>query len=323
MLLAARPKLPGLSRHELVALVQLCGEVAGGKAGASGSGRQRGSPSASLPPVATGTGLIPSDTTSSGGPGAGTGSEAVLGFLHAAILHAVSLRLGPGGSGGETAMQLARTGAAGAAEVERGGVVARMEPLRLRQWHVLLRTAVACGWRDEQLANRALDAMLLELHELRAAWLDRVSERAVGQQHKQQQGQQQDSTGGAVAVGQGREALQEEEDSAGVGGNMGSADGIAGLVGTAKAMGRRERVDVVVAAAGVLMEGFRLAGGQAGGGGAPAGGQATAVLLSHAVARELVDGLGYFEPALESSASRTARAAVHLLKKRLAGDVPP
>lgn len=317
VLLAARPKLPGLSRHELVALVRLCQEVAAGQAGASSSGRQRGSPSASLPSV---DGLAPSDTTSSGSFGAGTGSEAVIGFLHAAILHGVSLRLGPGGSGGESAMQLARTGAAGATQAERGGVAARMDPLRLRQWHVLLRTAVACGWRDEQLADRALDAMLLELHELRAAWLDRVSERAIAEQHEQQQ-RRQDGAGGAVAVKQGREGWQEDEEGAAVGRSMGSADGIAGLVTTAKEMGRQDRVDVVAAAAGLLMEGFRLAGCQAGEGVARPGGQAAAVLLSHGAARELADGLGYFEPALQSSGSRTARAVVHLLQKRLAVDV--
>ncbi|GIL87452.1 hypothetical protein Vretifemale_15555, partial [Volvox reticuliferus] len=338
---AAQSRLGSFKRHELLAMVEVCSRLAGGKDGCDA-------------PTITTTGGI-----------AITSAAVARAFLHAAILYAVtasepivstSSRHATGGlqvaliagTNSEDDTPSAAVGLVGNGKKDVGRGVGG-DPMRLRHWHRLLQAAGAAGWRDHSLANRALDAVLREVRSTRRAWLTavrvRAEERAAAAaaagadklQYAAPLPSPPSQSSSTAVKGAWREAAQEDEERSCLGGTASVYDTAAGdvarVVHTAALLGLQGRLDVVEAVVFGLLEALRAAEDAlmpeqwqpqpqppAGPGCQSAGKQMRlqdVVTLSPEALEQLQSGLEHFSPVLQTMESRRTRIAVHVLRQRL------
>ncbi|GIL44061.1 hypothetical protein Vafri_1559 [Volvox africanus] len=343
MLEAAQSRLGSFRRHELLAMVEVCSRMTGGRDGGD------------EPTTATTSGM------------AITTAAVARAFIHAAILHAVkasepvastSRRHATGTLGVDLIVDTNSEGGApsaavgqdckGKEDVTRG---VGGDPMRLRHWHRLLRAAAAGGWRDHVLANRALDAVLREVRSTRRAWLTavrvRAEERAAAAAaatgpeelpYAASLPSQISQPSSTMVKGAWVEAEQgEDEEGNSLGGAASGYDtaagDVAGVIHTAALLGLHGRLDVVEAVVFGLLEALRAAEDglmpaqwQAqplplGGPGSPSPGKQLrphdVVALSPKALEQLQSGLEHFSPVLQMMESRRTRIAVHVLRQRL------
>ncbi|GLI70057.1 hypothetical protein VaNZ11_014827, partial [Volvox africanus] len=339
---AAQSRLGSFRRHELLAMVEVCSRMTGGR-------------DASDAPTTTTTGEI-----------AITPAAVARAFLHAAILHVVtasepvastSSRYATGSlqvaliadTNSEGGAPSAAVGRACKGKKDAGRGVGG-DPMRLRHWHRLLRAAAAGGWRDHGLGNRALDAVLREVHSTRRAWLTavrvRAEERAAAAPaaapdevpYVASLPSQLSQPPSAVVRGAWTEAEQaEDEEGNSLGGTESGFDtvavDVAGVVHTAALLGLHGRLDVVEAVVFGLLEALRAAEDALipvqwqsqpqplGGTGSQSPGKQVrpqdVVALSPGALEQLQSGLEHFNPVLQMMESRRTRIAVHVLRQRL------